>query len=401
MEYFITLVRFAVDDLLHNKMRSFLTALGILIGIASVVLLTAFGLGLKKYIEDEFNSLGSNLIMIMPGKFLSGGNMSQSSMMLSVKFDDKDVNNLKKIENASLVAAAYGKYVTLSAEGNSETYELIASTAEMFEILNFEIDVGKLFDKADENKTNKIIVLGAKPAEKIFGGKENAVGKTVKVDDQSFRVIGVLKKKGGGGFGEPGMDDHILIPIKSALSFNPSKKYLGIYIKAENDSFVTPIKEEAKKILLKRYQEDDFSILDQKQILDMVASIFSILNLVLVGIAAISLIVGGIGVMNIMYVSVAERIQEIGIRRAVGATDHDILLQFLSEAIILSLLGGMLGLGISYLVVVLIQQIFPAYINIQSIVLALGVSSVIGIIFGVFPAKRASDLSPIEAIKHE
>lgn len=400
MRYLVFIYNSAIEDLLRNKLRTFLTALGILIGITSVVLLSAFGLGFKKYIEDQFKSLGANQVIIMPVKLSSSMSMSSSAMM-ETKFDDKDVASLRKIKNILGVAPVLVKYAELEANGNAETYELIASSPEIFKIFNFEVDRGRLFDKADCDKKNKVIVLGSKPAEKLFGTVEDAVGKIVKVQDQGYRVAGVLKSKGGGGFGEPGMDDHVFIPVNAGSIFSSTKKYWGLYILSEDDSFVEEVKQNAQKILSDRYDEDEFSVTDQKEMLNMLTSIFDVISMVLTGIAAISLIVGGIGVMNIMYVSVVERVGEIGIRRAVGATDHDILFLFLFEALILCLVGGFLGLTISYGVVILIQSYFPAYINLSTVLLALGVSSAIGIIFGVFPAKKASNLTPIEAMRFE
>lgn len=394
------IIRFALQDLFRNKLRTLLTTLGILIGITSVILLISFTLGLKKYIADEMNSLGSNLVMVLPGKIKQVAQMNQNIMQSPNIFDEKDVISLKRISTIKSIAPVYGRSVKMSYGGESELYQMIASSAEIFDVLNFDMEAGVKFDKAEAEKGNKVVIIGATPAKKIFGGSSEALGKTAKLNDQSFRVIGVIKSQGG-GIGGGGMDQHLIIPYKSALSFNPNKKFLAIYLQAENESVVSQTKDDIQKVLLKRFKEDEFSIMDQKQMLDSIQSIFGILNIVLVGIAAISLLVGGIGVMNIMYVSVVERIQEIGIRRAVGATRIDILLLFLLESILLSILGAVLGLGISFGVVTAIQSIFPAYINMETIALALGVSSVIGIVFGVFPARRAASLSPIEAIRYE
>ena len=188
---------------------------------------------------------------------------------------------------------------------------------------------------------------------------------------------------------------------KTGYVFIPDKKFLAIIVKGRDGENLESLRNEIKERLLRRYHEDDFSVIEQAELISAISSIFGIINTVLVAIAAISLVVGGIGIMNIMYVSVVERIREIGIRRAIGATKRDILYQFLAEAILLSLLGGLLGLLFSYLIVTIIQRVFPAYIDLASIGIAIGVSSLIGIVFGVFPAKRAADLSPIEAIRYE
>lgn len=380
-----------------------MTSLGILIGVSSVVLLISFGLGLKVYIKNQFESLGTNLIIVMPGKVLQNGSFrgSGGSILGGIKFDEKDINDLRRIKYAALIVPVYSRSVTVQGNGISETGDLYATTADVFSIRNLEPEAGILWDKTDLEKRSKKAVLGPKIAEKLFGTLEDGVGKTLKIDVQSYHVVGVLKSKGGGGFGGPDFDSFVYVPYKSALAFNPEKKFYAINIKADSEENIPILKEEIKNILLKTYKEDDFSVVEQTEILNAVSSIFAILNTVLIAIAAISLVVGGIGIMNIMYVSVVERIREIGIRRAIGATGRDILFQFISEAVILSLIGGFLGLTLSFLIVLVIQRFFPAYIDLSSVILALGVSSAIGIIFGVFPAKRASDLSPIEAIRYE
>jgi putative ABC transport system permease protein len=400
MHDFIFIIKSSIDDFRRNKIRTFLTSLGITIGIFSVVILIALGLGLRKYIDDMFKSLGANLIMVSPGKMLAGGLTSGSAFLSTGLFDEKDAATLKRVKNLSVVVPIYVKYTEIQGSVGAEVYETLAATAEVFPLMNFKGDIGRLFDKSDVERGNKVIVLGSKPAEKLFGTKEEAVGKIVKIEKQGFKVIGVLESKGGGGFG-PGIDDHVFIPYKAAYSFNPSKKFWGIYAKAEDESILGQTKEEIKNALLKRYHEDDFSVNDEAELLSVFDTIFNMINMVLIAIAAISLVVGGIGVMNIMYVSVVERVQEIGIRRAYGAKKSDILFLFLAESVILSLIGGVLGLSLSFLVVTAIYKYFPAYINLMSVLLALGVSSTIGIIFGVFPARSAANLTPIEAMRAE
>jgi len=399
MSYFAFIIKSATEDFARNKMRTVLTSLGILIGIASVVLLMALGLGLKRYIAQQFESLGTGLIYVMPGDMTSASGMGGA--MAGIKFDDKDVATLKRVPNLSAVLPFVVKFVKAEAGGESKSVEAAGSTVDLFPAMNIEADYGVLFSKSDQDKGAKKVVLGPKVAEKLFGTASDAVGKIVKLDGQAFTVCGVAKAKGGGGFGSAGIDDHIWMSSKAAFSLTQDKKYYAIYLKVENDEVIADVKLEAKRVLLKRYKDSDFSVIEQTDLLNTINQIFSVLNLVLIAIAAISLIVGGIGIMNIMFVSVVERIREIGIRRAIGATSRDILLQFLAESVLLSLLGGFLGLSLSYLVVLLVQSQFPAYIDLLSVVLAVSVSSTIGIVFGVFPAKKAADLSPMEAIRYE
>lgn len=399
MQYFIFIIRSATDDFARNKVRTALTSLGILIGISSVVLLMAMGLGLKKYISQQFESLGTGLIYVLPGDITSSGGFGGA--VSGIKFDDRDVATLKRIPRVSAVLPFIVKFAKVEANGKSKTVETAGSTIDMFSAMNLEIQYGSLLTKADMDKGSKRVVMGPKTAETLFGNPFDAVGKIVKIDGLAFTVVGVTKPKGGGGLGAPSIDDHIFTSYRAAYSLVQDKKYYAIYLKAANDSSIAEVKAEARLELLKRYKPDDFSVLEQTELLKTIDSIFAVINTVLVAIAAISLVVGGIGIMNIMYVSVIERIREIGIRRAIGATGRDILMQFLAESVLLSVLGGVLGLGLAYLGVFLAQSFFPAYIDLTSVLLAVGVSSAIGITFGVFPAKKASDLSPMEAIRYE
>lgn len=398
MTYFIFIVKSAFEDFNRNKVRTFLTSLGILIGVSSVVLLIALGLGLKTYIKQQFESLGTNTLYVMPGNMSRG---MASTMTSEVRFDDRDVSTLKKINHVTAVVPFVSGYASLQGDYDTATFEYAATTADAFEVMNVEIEYGSAFTKSDVEKGAKKVVLGPKAAEKIFGEIEGSVGKTLKMKEMVFKVVGIAKAKGGGGFGAPSIDEHVYLPYTAAYSFNPNKKYLMLYIKAENETSVASIKEDATRELLKRYKKDDVNVMEQTEILNTINSIFSILNSILVAIAAISLIVGGVGIMNIMYVSVVERIHEIGIRRAIGALKTDILYQFLAEAVLLSGLGGLIGLLLSWGVILLVQTQFPAYIDVTTVAIALGVSSGVGIIFGVFPAKKAADLSPIEAIRYE
>lgn len=402
MNYFLFILRTALEDFRRNKVRTFLTSLGILIGVASVVLLISFGLGLKEYIKNQFESLGTNLIVVLPGKVFSGGSFrSGASGLGGVKFDERDVAKLKRIPSVNYVVPIFTRSVSITGGKKTEISDLYATTADMFPIRNLEIDQGRLFKKTDVEKRSKIVVIGPVLAKNLFGSSASALGRNVQIEGQSFRIIGILKSKGGGGFGGPDFDSFTYTPYKSAYSFNPDKNFVGIYVKVANEDAVNIAKARVTDTLLIRYKEDDFTVVEQTEILNAVSSIFSVLNTLLVFIGGISLLVGGIGIMNIMYVSVVERTREIGIRRAIGATSRDILSQFLAESVILSLLGGLGGVAISYIIVFFVQSVFPAYVDVTSVLVAFGVSSLIGIIFGVFPARKAANLSPIEAIRYE
>lgn len=404
MTYIIFILKSALEDFRRNKVRTFLTSLGILIGVASVVLLTAFGLGLKKYIKNQFENLGTNLLLVLPGSPVdeSGGFSSQSvNTLLGTSFDEKDAAQIERLQDVEYVAPAFLKTVEFWASGKSEIGDLYATDEEIFPIRNLKAKFGEIFDKTEVRKRSKKAVMGPKIAEKLFGSPDKSIGKDITVENTSFEVIGVLEPKGGGGLGGPDFDSFVYVPYTATFSINPKKEFFTITVKVQNEGVVESVKEEINKVLSRRYDEDDFSVVEQTEILSAVTSIFSVLNMVLIAIAGISLIVGGIGIMNIMYVSVIERTREIGVRRALGATQKDILVQFLAESVVLSFVGGSLGIILSFIVVLTVQSIFPAYINLSSVVVASAVSSAVGIIFGVFPAYRASKLLPVEAIRYE
>ncbi len=400
MNYFLFIIKSSFNDLLKNKVRSFLTTLGIVIGVTAVVLLLAFGLGLKNYIADQFNNLGKNLVFVLPGQVFnrSGG---FSGLRSSMSFDERDYQNLKRTKHQVAVVPIFQKSGLFQAEGKTEQGSLYGTSAEIFLVRNLNPQYGETFEEKDLIKKAKVAVLGPEIARKLYGSEEDALGKKIKIEEQTFRVIGVLETKGGGGLGGPNLDTFVYVPYRTLFGITGKKDFNTFLLKATSEDEIPLLKKEIEEIMLKRYKEDDFSIADAKEILSTIQSIFSILNMVLVGIGAISLIVGGIGIMNIMYVSVTERTREIGIRRAIGALEKDILYQFLAESVILSLMGGLIGLAISHVVVLLVRKFFPAEINFLSMFLAVFVSSAIGIFFGVFPARKAAKLSPIEAIRYE
>ncbi len=401
MKTFNNLIKASFDDFKRSKVRTFLTSLGIMVGVLSVVLLIALGLGLKNYIEQQFESLGANLLIIFPGSVFSedsgaGGNFG-AGFAGGVKFDEKDVKTLKKLADVKYVVPLYSKSMALSNGKEKKLGYVNGSSEEAFEVMNIEIQEGKPFTKSDVTGKSKKGVLGYSMAEKLFTDPTLALGNTIKANDVRFEIIGVAKKKG-----DRQMDDGIFVPYSSTFgSLNPDKTFFTIYIGTVSEETIKTVKVTAKEALLKRYKEDDFSVTEQSQILSSVNQIVGIINTILVAIGSISLFVGGIGIMNIMYSTVNERTKEIGIRRSIGATEKDILLLFLIESVVLSLLGGIVGLILSALIVWGLRFFFPASLNLVAVMVAIGVSSLIGVIFGVFPARRAAKLSPIEAIRYE
>ncbi len=401
MKNLLFIFKSAIDDFSRNKMRTFLTSLGILIGVFAVVVLIALGLGLKKYISDQFEAMGKDTIFLVPGRILSGGGFSNSASSFTGRFDNKDIETLKKVNNVVSVAPIALKSTKINGLLKEDFADIMFSSESLFDVMGLEIETGRFFDKSDVTKRAKVVVIGGKIAKDYYGDSEEAIGKRITVDDVKFTIIGVVKSKGGGGMGGPDYDSYLYSPYTTGFIFNPDKKFFRLSVKTVNENYVSQVKEEIKKEFLKKYDEEEFSIIEPTELLSAITSIFSVLNMILVAIAAISLLVGGIGIMNIMYVTVSDRIKEIGIRRAIGARKSDILYQFLAEAVLLSSIGGILGLGLAYLAVFSVQSLFPAYIDLTSVLLALGISSAIGITFGVFPARKAANLEPVEAIRYE
>ena len=400
MKYFSFIIESSVKDLLRNKMRTFLTSLGILIGVASVVLLLSFGLGLKAYIKGQFDSLGTNLVFALPGQIF-GNSGGFQGMRSAVQFDERDLVSLRKLRDATFIIPIFSKSIKVEGNAKVDYATLFSTTDEIFPARNLEVEFGRLFDKPEVDKRTRVVVIGPKVVEKLYDNPILALNKSLRIEGQTFKIIGILKGKGGGGFGGPDFDKFVYMPMKTGYALNTDKKIAQFLLKAPDNKPFLQFKEEVKQQLLKRYKDDEITVADSAEFISTISSIFSILNSVLVAIGAVSLIVGGIGIMNIMYVSVTERIREIGIRRALGATEKDILYQFLSESVLLSLLGGAMGLGISFGVVAIVQRFFPAYVDLMSSLIALGTSSFIGIFFGVFPARKAAALSPIDAIRYE
>ncbi|MEK7514098.1 MAG: ABC transporter permease [Patescibacteria group bacterium] len=387
----------AFRDFKRNRVRTILTSLGIMIGVLSVVLLIALGLGLKNYISNQFDKLGANLVIIFPGNVFKEGASFGPGFSGGAKFDEKDYQSLLKIKTADYVVPVYFKSIAIEADREKFLGYIQGVNEQIFPLMNLKIITGRAFGKTDVSKKSKIAVLGYTLAEKLFKDPKNALNRQITINNQRFRVIGVMEKSG-----DREMDTAAVMPYTTAFGrINPNKDFFALYLGVNNKDSVELLKTQIKTTLLKRYEEDDFSVAEQTEILSSINQIFSIINAVLIAIGSISLVVGGIGIMNIMYASVTERTKEVGIRRAIGATQKDILLQFLIEAVILSVLGGGVGLGLAGLIVLAVQPLFPAAINLTAVLIAFFVSAAIGIIFGVFPARRAAQLAPIEAIRYE
>lgn len=384
-----------------NKIRSFLTMLGIIIGVMSVILLISLGNGLQNYITQQFEGLGTNVLYIMPGQVIqegqsfSGGMPNFAGSKLTLK-DTRDASRLgRPIIDAS---ASIEQPIAIKYQDISKYIRVHGVTENMISMISIKVILGREISKGDMDRSKKVVVLGYNLQEKFFG-EQNPLGKMLLIGDFRFEVIGVTEKKGG-GLGAT-FDDICFIPLTSAQRLFNQENVQAIEVEVDSKENIS----EAKKILeqhfLKKYKEDEFSVVDQASLISTINSIIGVLTAALGGIAAISLLVGGIGIMNIMLVSVTERTREIGLRKAVGAKSQDILWQFLIEAVNLCLAGGSVGVVLGVGGSLLAQKFIPASVPLWAVLLAFGFSAAVGIIFGVAPAAKAAKLDPIDALRYE
>ncbi|TMD34710.1 MAG: FtsX-like permease family protein [Chloroflexi bacterium] len=409
-------LRVAAAGLLANRLRSSLTMLGILIGVAAVILLVAVGNGASVQINNQIQALGANVIFVYPSNAKSTGGVSQGfGTSQTLTMADVDAINSKQ-QDPDVVAA-----VPIAQTGGQITYAnqnyfapTTGTSVEFPQVRDYQIAEGSFFTQDDVAAQHRVVVLGQTVVTSLFGNTD-PVGQTIKISRQSFRVIGVFAAKGGTGLGS--QDNVVVAPITTVwayLSGARGKNISQIVISASSPSTVTQAETEITAILLQRHQISDPSLADfqlqsQQDILNQANSIATALTLVLGAIAGISLVVGGIGIMNIMLVTVTERTREIGIRKAIGARWRDVLMQFLIEAMFLSGLGGALGIALGAALALEAPRIPaiasssfpPPVVSVPSVLLAFGVSVGIGLFFGIYPANRAARLHPIEALRHE
>ena len=385
----------------RNKTRSALTMLGIIIGVASVILLVSLGQGLQKYITGQFERLGTNLIIVMPGKVGLGEGFGHGPPNFAgSKLTLKHVSDLARLGGAIEDAAAGNEIsAAIKYKGKSKYTTVAGITANYGKIRNIEVAKGRGINVSDVELDRKVALLGKGIAETLFGQSE-ALGKEVTIGREKLKIIGVLKQLGSGGIGFD-MDNFVAIPITVGQSISGSKNLMAITIKVKSKEEISSAINATKKYLSSQLEEDDYSVLDQANLLSTITQILGVLTAALGGIAAISLIVGGVGIMNIMLVTVTERTKEIGLRKAVGAKPKDILIQFVIEAVVLSLLGGAIGILIGAGGALAMNKIFPTSVSLWSVSLAFGVSAIVGVIFGVAPALKASRLNPIDALRYE
>ena len=401
------LLKIALRALANNKLRGFLTMLGIIIGVASVITMLAIGQGSKRSIQAQISEMGSNMIMIQPGADMRGGVRQDASAMETLKLQDYEdiVNETRYVSATSPSVNSSGQVIYGANNAPTTVYGI---SPDYMEIRRYEVEDGDMFSDQDVQTAAKVCVIGKTVVDNLFPGGENPVGKVIRFQKLPFRVVGVLKSKGYNSMGMD-QDDLILAPYTTIQKKVLAITHLqGITCSALKEEYTDQAIDEISEILrrnhrLRETDDDDFTIQSMQELSTMLTSTTDIMTTLLAAVAGISLLVGGIGIMNIMYVSVTERTREIGLRMSIGAKGMDILAQFLIESILISVTGGLIGVlfGVGAALIVNVVEHFPIYIQPWSVLLSFVVCTVTGVFFGWYPAKKAAQLDPIEAIRYE
>jgi len=391
-----------------NKVRSGLTMLGIVIGIGSVIAMVSIGQGAQGSITSRIQSIGSNLVLITPGAQRGPGAEVSAGRGSARSLTQADADAIiGSITSAKAIAPEISRRYQVTAKGTNTNTSVIGTTAAYTEVRNVEIDEGSFVSSQHIASLSKVAVLGPTTRDDLFGVGAEAIGQTIRINNIQFKVVGITKAKGGSGFGN--QDDAIYIPLSTAQRYLAGDTYVTtISVSAIDAESMGRVQQEITDLLLLRHHisdptQADFSVLNQADIVATASSVTATFTILLAAVAGISLIVGGIGIMNMMLTTVTERTREIGLRKAIGAKNADISIQFLTEAVALTFIGGIIGVILGWGVAfgMTFFGVLQTSVSLSSVILAFGVSALIGIVFGYYPARRAASLSPIEALRYE
>jgi putative ABC transport system permease protein len=402
----VDLFRETIRSLSGNKARSGLTILGIVIGIASVITMVAIGQGAKNTIESNIEAIGSNLIIVMPGAQRVGGISQGAGSSQTLTIEDADAIK-SEVPNINAVAPEVSRRYQITAKGNNTNTQVVGTIADYLTARNVKMDIGSFFSGQQIKSSAKVAILGPTARDDLYGQNANPVGQSIRIKGVDFQVVGVTLAKGGSGFSNP--DDNIYVPLTAAQHYLSGNNYLSdISIAAANQAAMASVQQQISDLLLQRHKisdptQADFSMLNQNDIIATATSVTGTFTILLASIAGISLLVGGIGIMNMMLTNVTERTREIGLRKPVGIRKIYINLQFLAEAVVLTFLGGAIGVVMGWIASLAISKFasLNTQISMSSILLAFGVSALVGILFGFYPARRAANLNPIVALRYE
>jgi len=410
-------IKISFRNLMANKFRSFLTILGIVIGVGAVIVIMAVGQSAQALILDQIKGIGSNLVGVLPGASDEKGPPAQALgiVVTTLKYDDfLALTNKKNVPEIEYGCAYVQGNEIVTYGGKDTSITLMGVTHNYIDVENVEIARGRFFTPDEDTNLSRVVVLGATAATDLFG-TDDPVNKKIKIKKESFTVVGVTKEKGASGFGVSGPDESVILPLKTAQKIILGIDYLSFTrFKVANADEIAVAKEDITKTLriqhdIKNPADDDFSVRDTASALDTLTSITDVLRYFLLAVGSISLIVGGVGIMNIMLISVNQRVREVGLRKAVGAKNSTIMLQFLIESATITLAGGLVGIiggiFVAFITSKVVTNIFgynwEFIILPQSVLIATLVSVVIGLIFGIYPARKASRISPMEALRYE
>ncbi|MBN8249570.1 MAG: ABC transporter permease [Verrucomicrobia bacterium] len=399
--------RIALRALRRNILRSFLTMLGIIVGIAAVIVGVSMGTGAKAEVDKRIASMGQNLITVMSGNMTRGG--VRGGFGMAPNLSPADYEAIRKEVSSVTAASPEARTSAQVAVGNQNTFVQVSGVSEEYiAARSWNLRGGDNFTEADVRNANKVCLIGSTTAKTLFGESMDPIGQIIRIKNAPFTVVGWLEAKGSGSFGQD-QDDVILVPYTAVMKrLSGDTKFRSVFVQAESPDTIADVQNQLTALLRQRHQiaegkDDDFMVRNQQETSDFFNANNRIMTILIGFFAGISLVVGGIGIMNIMLVSVTERTREIGIRLAVGARGRDVLRQFLTEAVLLSVVGGGLGIGTGFWLAPLLTKFFqfPTLISNTSVIMAFSVSAVIGIVFGFFPALKAARLDPIDALRYE